>query len=114
MQKELWNQALIARDDLDTAQAAVDASQAALEAQQAQVDSANARYKADEQRLSQAHASLTKPKSTWSIPSSPARFPAPSFHATLTAARPWRLVFVADSVYDWRRFDQDAGQHQYR
>ncbi len=62
MQKELWNQALIARDDLDTAQAVLDASQAGLEAQQAQIDSADARYKADEQRLSQTRAALDQSK----------------------------------------------------
>jgi HlyD family secretion protein len=62
MQKELWDQALIPRDDLDTAQATLDASQAALEAQQAQLDSANARYKADEQRLGQAQAALDQAK----------------------------------------------------
>jgi len=62
IQKELWNQNLIAQDDLDTAQAALDASNAALQAAQAQIDSANARYKADEQRLGQAHASLDQAK----------------------------------------------------
>jgi HlyD family secretion protein len=62
MQKALWNQALVARDDLDTAQAALDASQAGLEAQQAQIDSAEARYKADEQRLSQVRAALDQAK----------------------------------------------------
>lgn len=62
MQKELWSQALIPRDDLDTAQAALDASQAALEAQQAQIDSADARYKADEQRLNQSRAALDQAK----------------------------------------------------
>jgi HlyD family secretion protein len=62
MQKTLWSQALVARDDLDTAQATLDASQAALEAQQAQVDSADARFKADEQRLSQVRAALDQAK----------------------------------------------------
>ncbi len=62
MQKQLWDQALIARDDLDTAQATLDASQASLDAQQAALDSANAREKADEQRLNQAQAALDQAK----------------------------------------------------
>lgn len=62
LQNELWEQSLVARDDLDTAQAALDASIAAQDAQQAQIDSAEARYKADEQRLGQANASLDQAK----------------------------------------------------
>ncbi len=62
IQEDLWKQSLVARDDLDTAQATLDASKAALQAAQAQIDSANARYKADEQRLGQAQASLDQTK----------------------------------------------------
>lgn len=58
IQKELWGEGLIPKDDLDTAQANLDASAAAQKAQQAQIDSADARLKADQQRLSQAQASL--------------------------------------------------------
>jgi HlyD family secretion protein len=62
MQKELWDQSLIARDDLDTAQATLDASIALQQAQQAQIDSCEARYKEDEQRLSEVKASLDQAK----------------------------------------------------
>jgi len=62
IQEDLWKQSLVAKDDLDTAQAALDASNAALQAAQAQIDSANARYKADEQRLGQAQAGLDQAK----------------------------------------------------
>ncbi|MBZ5494767.1 MAG: efflux RND transporter periplasmic adaptor subunit [Acidobacteriia bacterium] len=62
MQKRLWDQGLIARDDLDTAQANLDASVATEEAAQSQIDSCQARFKADEQRLGQAQASLDQAK----------------------------------------------------
>ena len=62
IQKQLWDEKLIAQDDLDTAQALLDASNAAMQAAQAQIDSADARYKADEQRLGQAQASLGQAK----------------------------------------------------
>jgi HlyD family secretion protein len=62
MQKEMWRQALSARDDLDTAQAAVDAAIAVEAAQQAQIDSSQAHLKADEERLGQAQASLDQAK----------------------------------------------------
>jgi HlyD family secretion protein len=62
MQKELWDQALIARDDLDTAQASLDAALAVEQAQQAQVESSQAHLKADEDRLQQAQGSLDRAK----------------------------------------------------
>ncbi len=62
LQKSMWAEALIARDDLDTAQAVYDAAVADEKAQEAQIDSVNAKLKADEQRLSQAQASLDQAK----------------------------------------------------
>lgn len=57
-QKELYENQLVARDDLDTAQAALDASIASQNAAQAQLQSSAARYRADQSRLVQARASL--------------------------------------------------------
>jgi HlyD family secretion protein len=62
MQKALWDQALIARDDLDSAQASLDADLALEQAQQAQIESSQARLKADEDRLEQAQGSLDQAK----------------------------------------------------
>jgi HlyD family secretion protein len=57
-QQDLFNENLIARDDLDTAQAALDAAVATRNASEAQLESAQARYKADQARLGQARAAL--------------------------------------------------------
>ncbi len=61
-QKELFDQNLIARDDLDTAQAANDAAVATQNAAEAQLESAQARFKADQSRLQQAQANLETSK----------------------------------------------------
>jgi HlyD family secretion protein len=61
-QKELMDENLIARDDLETAQAALEAAVSAQEAAQAQLESAQAGYRADEARLQQAVASLQNAK----------------------------------------------------
>jgi len=61
-QEDLFNQALISRDDFDTAQAAYDASVASQKAIEAQLDSAYAKQKADDSRLVQARASLDTAK----------------------------------------------------
>ena len=55
--KELFNDKLVPRDDLDTAQANLDAAAATQKATEAQLQSAEAKYKADESRLKQAKAS---------------------------------------------------------
>jgi len=60
--KELFDQNLVPRDDLDTAQAALDAAVATENATEAQIESAKARQKADEARLVQARASLQTAK----------------------------------------------------
>jgi HlyD family secretion protein len=56
--QELWEEKLVPRDDLDTAQAAVDSALATQRATEAQLGSTQARYKADESRLTQTRASL--------------------------------------------------------
>lgn len=61
-QKELFDENLIPRDDLDTAQAALDAAVATQKSVEAQLESAQARYKADESRLIQAKANLETAK----------------------------------------------------
>ena len=61
-QKELFNQNLLARDDLDTAQASYDASAATQEASEAQLESAELHYRADQTRLEQEIASLETAK----------------------------------------------------
>lgn len=61
-QNELFTENLIARDDLDTAQAALGAAVATQNAAQAQLESSEARYKADQARLGQARASLDSAK----------------------------------------------------
>ncbi len=55
---QLFEESLIARDDLDTAQAALDASMATQQAAEAQIASAEAGRLADQARLTQARASL--------------------------------------------------------
>jgi len=57
-QKELLDEDLVARDDFDTAQAALDAALAAQTAAEAQVESALAGYRADQEHLTQAQAAL--------------------------------------------------------
>jgi HlyD family secretion protein len=61
-QQELWDEKLIARDDFDTAEAAIGAAIAAQKAAEAELESAQARYKADQARLLQAQASLETAK----------------------------------------------------
>ncbi len=61
-QNELSDSGLIAKDDLDTAQAAMDSAVANEKATDAQLDSAKARLNADKQRLSQTQASLRTAK----------------------------------------------------
>jgi len=61
-QQELWDAKLIARDDFDTAEAAIGASIAAQKAAEAELDSAQARLKADQARLLQARAALETAK----------------------------------------------------
>lgn len=56
--QELFEEKLVPRDDLDTAQAALDAAVATQKATEAQLGSTQARYKADESRLNQTKASL--------------------------------------------------------
>ena len=55
--KELFDDKLVPRDDLDTAQANLDSAVATQNATEAQLDSVQAKYKADESRLKQARAS---------------------------------------------------------
>jgi HlyD family secretion protein len=57
-QQELWDNKLIARDDLDTAEAAIGAAIAVQKAAEAELDSAQARLKADQARLLQTRAAL--------------------------------------------------------
>jgi HlyD family secretion protein len=57
-QQELWDEKLIARDDFDTAEAAIGAAVAAQKAAEAELESAQARLKADQARLLQARAAL--------------------------------------------------------
>jgi HlyD family secretion protein len=61
-QKELFDENLVPRDDLDTAQAALDAAVATQKSVEAQLESGQARYKADESRLNQAKANLETAK----------------------------------------------------
>jgi HlyD family secretion protein len=61
-QQELFSDKLIARDDYDTAEAAIGASAAAQKAAEAELESAQARYKADQARLLQARAALETAK----------------------------------------------------
>jgi HlyD family secretion protein len=61
-QQELWDAKLIARDDLDTAEAAIGAAVATQRAAEAELESAQARYKADQARLLQAQAALETAK----------------------------------------------------
>jgi HlyD family secretion protein len=56
--KELFNENLVTRDDLDTAQAALDAALATQKAMEAQIESAEAGKIADQARLRQAQAGL--------------------------------------------------------
>jgi HlyD family secretion protein len=62
IERQLFDQALVSQDDLDTAQATLDASLAQERAQQAQIDSYEAKYKEDQERLSQAKANLDQAK----------------------------------------------------
>jgi HlyD family secretion protein len=55
--KELFDDKLVPRDDLETAQSALDAAVATEKASEAQLASTEARYKADESRLNQSRAS---------------------------------------------------------
>jgi HlyD family secretion protein len=61
-QQELWDEKLIARDDFDTAEAAIGASIAEQKAAEAALESAQARLKADQARLLQARAALETAK----------------------------------------------------
>jgi HlyD family secretion protein len=56
MIKELFDEGLETRDDMDSAQATLDSSNAALAATQSQLTAAEAAHKADEARLDQAKA----------------------------------------------------------
>jgi len=58
MTKELFDEGVETRDDLDSAQASMEASNAALAATQAQLEASQAVYKADQARLDQARANL--------------------------------------------------------
>jgi len=60
--RELFNENLIPRDDLDTAQAALDAALATQKAAEAQIESAQAGRIADQARLNQARAALESAK----------------------------------------------------
>ncbi len=61
-QKELYDNNLSARDDLETAQAVLQATLATQSAAEAQLESAEAGYEADEARLQQARAGLQTAK----------------------------------------------------
>jgi len=61
-QKELSDENLISKDDMDSAQAALDAAVASKNSAQAQLESSEARKKADESRLVQAKANLDNAK----------------------------------------------------
>jgi HlyD family secretion protein len=61
-QKELFDEGLITRDDMDSAQAALDAAVATQNSSAAQLDSSEARKKADDSRLVQAKANLDNAK----------------------------------------------------
>jgi HlyD family secretion protein len=58
MTKELYDEGLETKDDLDSAQATMDASNAALEATQSQLDASQSALKADQARLDQTVANL--------------------------------------------------------
>jgi HlyD family secretion protein len=58
MTKELFDEGVETKDDLDSAQAAMDSSSAALAAMQAQLEASQSALKADQARLEQARANL--------------------------------------------------------
>ncbi len=58
MTKELFDEGLETRDDMDSAQAAMDSSNAALAAAQSQLEASQSALKADQARLDQARANL--------------------------------------------------------